>query len=115
MKTNLLFLSFLCVSIITACAGSSSTVSADPESVSEGAGQGYRGLIRVLVRSNGNGVQSIEVIDHQDDEFIGGVAMESLAESILESNSTDLDAISGATESSRGFLEAVRNALHLRE
>ncbi|MDR1073946.1 MAG: FMN-binding protein [Treponema sp.] len=118
MKTNLLFLSFLCASILTACAGSTSSAPAtagEPESVSEGTGQGYRGLIRVLVRSNSNGIQSIEVIDHTDDEFIGEAAMESLAESILESNSTDLDAISGATESSRGFLEAVRNALHLRE
>ncbi|MDR2783909.1 MAG: FMN-binding protein [Treponema sp.] len=121
MKTNLLFLSFLCVSVITACAGSTSRVpedspvAAEPESVSEGTGQGYRGLIRVLVRSDSNGIQSIEVIDHHDDEFIGGAAMESLAESVVDSNSTDLDAVSGATESSYGFLEAVRNAIRLRE
>lgn len=97
--------------MITACVGSTSATAVEPESVLEGAGRGYRGLIRALVHSNSNGIQSIEVIDHKDDEFIGGVAMESLAESILESNSTDLDAISGATESSRGFLEAVRNAI----
>ncbi|MDR0707984.1 MAG: FMN-binding protein [Treponema sp.] len=114
MKTNLLFLFFLCASIITACVGSN-PAAAEPEIVSEGAGQGYRGLIRVLVRSNSNGIQSIEVIGHEDDEFIGGAAMESLSESIVESNSTDMDAVSGATESSRGFLEAVRNALHSRK
>ncbi|MDR0556525.1 MAG: FMN-binding protein [Treponema sp.] len=101
-----------------ACAGPASSVAAPAagqDRVSEGTGQGYRGLIRALVRSNSNGIQSIEVINHQDDESIGGAAMESLTESILESNSTDLDAVSGATESSRGFLEAVRNALHSRE
>ncbi|MDR0374469.1 MAG: FMN-binding protein [Treponema sp.] len=100
---------------MTACAGLISSLSTERENISEGTGQGYRGIIRVLVHSNSNGIQSIEVIDHEDDEFIGGAAMESLVESILESNSTDLDAVSGATESSHGFLEAVRNALRSRE
>ena len=37
--------------------------------------------------------------------------MEELLELVLETGSTDLDAVSGATFSSRGFLEAVDDAL----
>ena len=37
--------------------------------------------------------------------------MEELLEAVLETGSTDLDAVSGATFSSAGFLEAVEDAL----
>jgi uncharacterized protein with FMN-binding domain len=111
MKRNLPALCLLYAAVVTACAGSASSAAGEPDRVSEGAGQGYGGLIWVLVHANGNGIQAIEVLDHQDDAFIGGAAMESLIEAVLDANSTDLDAVSGATESSQGFLEAVRNAL----
>jgi fumarate reductase flavoprotein subunit len=68
-----------------------------------------------LVHSNSNGIQDIEVLEYEDDEFIGGSAIDALIEAILDTNSTDLDAVSGATESSNGFLEAVRNALLLED
>jgi uncharacterized protein with FMN-binding domain len=56
-------------------------------------------------------IAEVEILDHQDDPFTGGPAMEELAELVLEYNAADLDGISGATESSAGFLEAVEDAL----
>jgi uncharacterized protein with FMN-binding domain len=78
--------------------------------VREGVGEGYRGLIAVRVECSGDLIRNIEIIRHQEDEFAGLAAMEELLALILETGSTDLDAVSGATQSSRGFLEAVERA-----
>jgi uncharacterized protein with FMN-binding domain len=56
-------------------------------------------------------IQGIEIGAHDEDPFIGGAAMEELLEQVLEYQTVDLDAISGATQSSTGFLAAVEDAL----
>jgi uncharacterized protein with FMN-binding domain len=81
------------------------------DGVWEGTGQGYRGPIRVRVSIADGQIQGIELDDHKEDSFVGGAAMEELLDLVLEYNSVDLDAVSGATESSAGFLAAVENAL----
>ena len=79
--------------------------------VYEGTGQGYRGLIRVQVRLNEGSITEIVIVDSEEDNFVGGAAMEELIDMVILYNTTDIDAISGATESSRGFLKAVENAI----
>jgi uncharacterized protein with FMN-binding domain len=79
--------------------------------VYEGTAQGYRGPVTVQVRLNGGNISEIIIVDSVEDRFVGGAAMEELIGIIIENNSTDVDAVSGATESSRGFLEAVQNAI----
>jgi uncharacterized protein with FMN-binding domain len=77
----------------------------------EGTARGFRGPVRAAVQVDENGIAGIEV-DHEDDEETGGAAIEELLEMILEGNSTeDLDAITGATESSLAFFAAVDDAL----
>ena len=85
------------------------------DGVYEGAGQGYRGSIRVQVRMEGGSIASIEIIDSDEDYAVGGAAMEELLDMIITYNTTDIDAVSGATETSRGFLEAVENAILMHE
>ncbi|MDR2500423.1 MAG: FMN-binding protein [Treponema sp.] len=77
----------------------------------EGTGQGFRGPIRVAVETGGGIILGIEILDHEDDPLVGGAAMEELREQVLDENTTSLDALSGASESSAGFLQAVENAL----
>ena len=79
--------------------------------VFEGTGQGYRGPITVQVRISEGSIIDIAVTDSEEDRFVGAVAIEELIDLIVAYNTTDIDAISGATESSRGFLEAVENAI----
>jgi len=79
--------------------------------VYEGTAQGYRGPISVQVYMNGGSITDIFIIDSLEDSFIGGAAIEELLNLVIAYNTTDLDAISGATESSKGFLEAVENAI----
>ena len=77
----------------------------------EGTGQGRRGPIRVRVQVSAAGIEDIVIAGHRENAFPGTAAMEDLLEEILETGSTDVDTVSGATFSSRGFLEAVENAL----
>ena len=84
---------------------------ASADSLFEGTGQGYRGPIRVLVRMEGGSIAAIDIVDSEEDRLVGGAAMEELLDLVIAYNTTDLDAVSGATESSKGFLEAVENAI----
>jgi len=100
------------VLFLGACAGLKiAPVAAGYESgMYEGSGQGFRGPVRVAVRVEADGIAGIEILDHGDDLFPGGAAMEELLEIVLDGNSVDVDVISGATESSAGFLAAVEDA-----
>jgi hypothetical protein len=77
----------------------------------EGTGSGYRGPIHVEVEVSHAGIEDITITGHSEGAFPGGAAMEELLEAVLETGSTELDAVSGATFSSAGFLEAVEDAL----
>ena len=79
--------------------------------VYEGTAQGYRGPIRVQVRLNEGSITEIVIVDSEEDNFVGGAAMEELIDMVIMYNTADIDAVSGATESSRGFLKAVENAI----
>jgi uncharacterized protein with FMN-binding domain len=81
------------------------------DGVYEGSGQGYRGPVLVRLHLRAGEITALEILDHADDMFTGGPAMEELAELVLEYHTANLDGISGATESSAGFLEAVEDAL----
>ncbi|MDR0443288.1 MAG: FMN-binding protein [Treponema sp.] len=106
------FISLLILAIvITGCAvlgGSRITAS---DGYYEGSGSGYRGPISVRVRVAGGNITEIEILESEEDHFVGGEAIEELLDLVILYNTTDIDAISGATESSRGFLEAVGNAI----
>jgi uncharacterized protein with FMN-binding domain len=79
--------------------------------VCEGAAPGYRGTIRVRVGYENGAITDITVIESREDRAVGGAAMEELADLVLMYNSTEVDAVSGATETSKGFLAAIESAI----
>ena len=79
--------------------------------VYEGAAMGYRGVIRVRVGVDQGTITEITVIESHEDWNVGEPAIEELTDLVLMYNTTELDAVSGATETSRGFLEAVEDAI----
>jgi len=81
------------------------------DEVFEGSGIGYRGPLNVQVRMRNGYITEILVVESAEDRFVGEAAIEELIDLVTEYNSTDVDAVSGATESSRGFLEAVQDAI----
>ena len=77
----------------------------------EGSGAGYNGAIRVVVETDTTSIIDINVLPHNEDALIGGEALRELKEYVLETDSTDIDAISGATQTCDGFIQAVDDAL----
>ena len=77
----------------------------------EGTGYGYSGPVTVEVQLSHADIEDIIITGHSEGAYPGGAAMEELLEAVLETGSTELDAISGASFSSAGFLEAVEDAL----
>jgi uncharacterized protein with FMN-binding domain len=82
------------------------------DGVYEGSAPGHRGTIHVRVHMEGGSIAQIDIIDSNEDQFVGGAAIEELLELALIYNTADLDAVSGATESSEGFLAALADALN---
>jgi uncharacterized protein with FMN-binding domain len=74
-------------------------------------GRATGGRLRCRCAWTGGAVSEIEIIDSEEDPFVGGEAMQELLDMVIEYNTTDIDAVSGATESSKGFLEAVESAI----
>ena len=77
----------------------------------EGTAQGYRGVIRVRVGLTNGEITEITVIESREDRAVGAAAMEELTDMVLFYNTTEVDAVSGATETSGGFLRAIENAI----
>lgn len=77
----------------------------------EGSGQGFGGAVEVLVRVSENRIEEIEILSHpQEDDAYFAVAS-GIVDSILETQTWEVDTISSATFSSTGIREAVREAL----
>jgi uncharacterized protein with FMN-binding domain len=75
-----------------------------------GSGTGFGGTVTVQVVISGGKISSIQVLSHSDGSSYMNSAS-SVISSILSAQSTNVDTVSGATYSSVGIIEAVRNAL----
>lgn len=81
------------------------------DGVYEGTGQGHGEEIVASVTITGGKITAIKITKQQETEAIYQSAEAPLIESIVKANSTQVDTITEATESSKGILEAVRAAL----
>ena len=99
-----------------AAAGSSTSVQAveDPSAYKDGTyygtGTGCGGTLKVKVEISGGKITSIQIMENQDgSEYISKAS--ALINTIIQNQSTNVDTVSGATYSSVGIIQAVRNAL----
>lgn len=97
-------------------AGSSTSVQAveDPSAYKDGTyygtGTGFGGTLKVKVEISGGKITSIQIMENQDgSEYISKAS--ALINTIIQNQSTNVDTVSGATYSSVGIIQAVRNAL----
>ena len=78
-----------------------------------GSAQGYRGTTQVkVVVKNGN-ISSITIESYKDDNEFFNKAKNTIINEILQSQSTNVSTVSGATYSSRGIINAVASALSI--
>lgn len=80
------------------------------DGVYEGEGIGFGGLTRVSVEVSGQQITAINILSQSDDASFFNRA-KAVIDEIIEAQTLDVDTVSGATFSSRGIINAVKNAL----
>lgn len=76
-----------------------------------GTAAGYHGTVKVSVTIKKNKIKSIKILENHDDAAYFNRAKGILLPLMVKKQSTNVDAVSGATYSSKGIMEAVRDAL----
>ncbi|MDO5027463.1 MAG: flavocytochrome c [Tissierellia bacterium] len=80
------------------------------DGVYTGIGQGNNGEIKVEVEVKDKNIVRVTVLEHKETETIFKTVEEDLIKEIIEKQTIDIDAISGATNSSNGIKEALSDA-----
>ena len=97
--------------------GNSTTVNATTgkyiDGTYTGTAAGFRGDTQVSVTVDNGNITDITVISYHDDSEYFNYAKSAVISSILESQETNVDAVSGATYSSNGIMDAVADALSI--
>ena len=78
-----------------------------------GTSKGFGGDIEVTVTVSENAIEDIQITGDHETENIGSFAVDMLGEKILEAQSPEIDALTGATVTSNGILRALNDALVL--
>jgi NosR/NirI family nitrous oxide reductase transcriptional regulator len=81
------------------------------DGVYTGTGSGFRGQTVVSVTVSGGQITDIQIVSYRDDEKYFLRACNSVISDIISTQSANVDAVSGATRSSNGVMNAVANAL----
>lgn len=77
----------------------------------EGTGKGNNGDIKVEVVVEGGNITSVTLKEHSETVGIYEAAEKNVIADIIKNQTAQVDAVSGATNSSNGIMEAVANAL----
>ena len=76
-----------------------------------GTGEGYRGKVTVTVKVADGKITELILDDYADDKSYMERAKNRIFQEMISRQNTDVDAVSGATYSSNGLIEAVNKAL----
>ena len=104
------FLSLLLALVMVLCCIPAVAETAD--GVYEGSGAGLNGQIKVSVTVSGGKITEVKVLEHSETAGISDPAIEKIPAAIVEAQSADVDIVSGATFTSKGIIDAVKNALN---
>ena len=104
------FLSLLLALVMVLCCIPAVAETAD--GVYEGTGAGLNGQIKVSVTVSGGKITEVKVLEHSETAGISDPAIEKIPAAIVEAQSADVDIVSGATFTSKGIIDAVKNALN---
>lgn len=79
--------------------------------VYEGSANGMGGAVKVAVTVEDGKISGVEVLEHKETAGISDPAIEQIPQAIVEAQSTDVEAVTGATVTSEAIKEAVATAL----
>lgn len=81
------------------------------DGIFEGSATGFRGTITVSVTIEKDNISQVEILDYKDDDKWFNRASSSVVSDILNSQTSAVNSVSGATYSSQGIMDAVEDAL----
>lgn len=96
--------------LLAAAVGLMSAAAVAAPVTTQGTGVGKHGDMTVAVTFDNGRIQAIEIVKEAENPVLSQKVYTDLKAAVITSNSADLDAISGATFSSKGFLDAVKDA-----
>lgn len=96
--------------LLAATVGLMSAAAVAAPVTTQGTGVGKHGDMTVAVTFDNGRIQTIEIVKEAENPVLAKKVYTDLKAAVIASNSADLDAISGATFSSKGFLDAVKDA-----
>ncbi len=96
--------------LLAAAVGLMSAAAVAAPVTTQGTGVGKHGDMTVAVTFDNGRIQAIEIVKEAENPVLAKKVYTDLKAAVITSNSADLDAISGATFSSKGFLDAVKDA-----
>ena len=76
-----------------------------------GSGTGFGGTIRVRVTVSGGKIAAIDILDASGETASYFASAQGVISKMIAGNTPNVDAVSGATYSSNGIIQAVQNAL----
>lgn len=77
----------------------------------EGSGTGFGGTIRVRVTISGGKIAAIDILEASGETASYFASAQGVISRMIAGNTPNVDAVSGATYSSNGIIQAVQNAL----
>ncbi len=82
------------------------------EQVLTGEGQGYNEDVPIVVEVTmvGDEITAVDIVSHEETPGLSDPAFEEVPAAIIAAQSSSVDAVSGATDTSNGIMEAVANA-----
>lgn len=107
----LALVSVLMLATLTACGGGAAEPAVETQTLT-GTGTGYAGDLVVEFTVEGDTITAIEVVESGDTPGLSDGAFGEIISQVIENQSVEgIDAVSGATASSDGLLEAIADAL----
>ena len=77
----------------------------------EASAEGYGGPVMLEVEFSSDKIESVKVVDHDETDGIGSEAVDQLPGEIVEGQTLDVEAVSGATLTSTAIIDAVSDTV----
>lgn len=114
--TKLFAVLLMGVVLISGCSQSTDTNSSSGAAMYKGGtytatAKGNNGDVKVEVVFTDDAIKSIKVLEHEETGGLGDTAMDTVISEIVEKQTTEVDVVAGATNSSNAIIEAVEDCI----
>ena len=110
-KLSLIMLMLITTIALVGCGGSTESAGIFKPGTYTATTEAYKGEMKVEVEFDKDKILAIKVLEHVDTEGLADNAFNDTIEKILEAQSSEVETVTGATESSNALMKAVQDAI----